>query len=37
MVLVQQWRVQDVLKGGPIFLGSLKKGHQILKGGDSMV
>ena len=24
-------------RGGPISLGSLKKGHQILKGGGSMV
>ena len=29
-----QGRVQDFLKrGGPISLDSLKKGHQILKGG----
>ena len=28
-----QGHVQDFRKGGPISLGSLKKGHQILKGG----
>ena len=32
----KQGRVQDFLKGGgPISLGSLKKCHQILKGGSN--
>ena len=36
--IIKQGRVQDFWKGGgPISLGSLKKGHQILKGGGPMV
>ena len=31
----RQGRVQDFLKGGLICLGSLKKGHQMLKGGSN--